>query len=213
MHKPIFIGLALCATAPAFGVVLFDQTGGRTGDGYFSDGISTNGSQFYAQSMADDFTLSSNSVVQKIVFYGSSENFMFPDLTNFSSWDVVIYDSAFNPVFSANVAKAALNPTATGLINSVGGAEYEMTFNTSVNLNAGSYRLHVGSINNAPGDDAWAWSTATGNVNAYYNWHDGAGWNQFGDDMAFRIEGVPEPATIAALGLGITALLRRRSKK
>jgi hypothetical protein len=187
-------------------------------DGFFADGISSNGGQFYAQAIADNFSLSQASTITTIRFWGSSENFVFPDLTNFSDWDVVIMDSSLNVVSSSLVPKANFTITATGLSNSLAGQEFKMELGTNIALGAGNYVFHVGSINVSPGDDAWAWSEALsgdGDGSQFINNFDGNGWIGLGGDSAFELEGqpVPEPASMIALGLGAAAVLARKRKK
>ncbi|MBX3095888.1 MAG: PEP-CTERM sorting domain-containing protein [Fimbriimonadaceae bacterium] len=181
-------------------------------DGYFSDALATNGSQFWAQTMGDNFTLSSASTITQICFTGSSENFVFPGLDNFSSFEINILDSSFTPVFNTTVATAGLSPTSTGNFNGALGEEFLMTANVNVNLAAGNYFLNVGSNNIAPGDDGWIWATGSRDASLIFNLFDGNGWQTAADDVSFQIKGdaVPEPATMIALGAGLLALARRR---
>lgn len=66
------------------------------------------------------------------------------------------------------------------------------------NLTAGTYWLAVGLFNTTFGTSNWTvTSTATGAGVATVN---------------FRTDAVPEPATMAVLGLGVAALVRRRKK-
>jgi hypothetical protein len=67
------------------------------------------------------------------------------------------------------------------------------------NLAAGTYWLAIGLYNTTFGESNWTvTSNATGNGVAQVN---------------FRTDAVPEPATMAALGLGVAALARRRARK
>jgi hypothetical protein len=211
----IIAGLSLASFVVAPADLLFSQLP-NDADGYFSDGISTNGSQYWAQAMADNFTLAQQSDITTIRFWGSSENFVFDDLSNFSAWDIYFYDSSFNVLAWDQIAKAGFTITPTGNNNSGGGIEYMFELATSgLSLNAGDYRMHIGSINNAPGDDGWIWSLAAGDGQLYGNLFDGNGWGTAADDLAFELEGnpVPEPASMAAFGLGLAALAARRRRK
>jgi len=217
MRKLFLAACALIAPFSAFGDVLFDQSPPDP-NGYFSDGISTNGTQGVSQAVADNFTLAADSTVTKITFWGSSTNDTSADLDNFLSWDIDIYDTSFNALSTANVLKATLNPTATGGVNVLGGNEYQFTFDTNIALSAGSYFLHVGSVNADPLADVFVWSVASGDGELGVNRMDGNGWIDLtGEtfDTSFRIEGTPapEPASMAALGLGALAMIRRRRNR
>jgi hypothetical protein len=211
----ILAGLAVASASIASADVLWSQLP-NSPNGYWADGFSTNGSQFYAQSTADNFTLAQQSDITLFRFWGSSENFVFDDLTNFSDWDIYIFDSAFNTVASGQIPKAAFTITPTGNSNINGGIEYMFELAVSpITLAAGDYRFHMGSINVSPGDDAFVWSLADADGNVYLNEFDGNGWITDPDDVAFEIEGqpVPEPATVVALSLGAVGLLARRRRK
>jgi hypothetical protein len=215
MKKLAFIaGAVLAGFAVTPADLLFSQTP-SSADGFFSDGISTNGSQFYGQAFADNFTLAQQSTVTLIRFWGSSENFVFNDLTNFSAFDIYFYDPSWNVVASGQIPIGSFTTTATGNQNSLGGLEYEFELATNFVLNAGNYQMHVGSINVSPGDDAWAWSEAVGDGNQYFNVFDANGWQSISGDSSFELEGqpVPEPGTMIALGLGAAAFVARRRKK
>lgn len=207
----------MAAPLSSFGATLFQQTI-TDADGYFSDATSSNGAYFWQQAMAEDFTLSANSNVTSIVFSGASENFDGSDnLDNFSSFDVVIYDTNFNVVNSANYSLSSLNATANGVSGSFTDATgYNFTATTNLNLAAGTYWLHVGAVLVDGGGNAFQWSSADGNTNFAADFFDGSGYSTFAAEpgMAFAINGttVPEPASMVALGLGAAAFLRRRRK-
>lgn len=218
LKRNILIGAIMVVPFTSFGAVLFDQTTNYQVDSYFSDAESSNGSYFWQQAMADDFTISSDSNVTSINFWGSSENFDGSDnLDNFASFDIVIYDTAFNAVGSWNIATSALNATPSGEFGtSTGATGYKFTANISQALVAGSYRLHVGAVLNDGFDNAFVWGSADGNGNIFADFFDGTGFNEYAQDpgLAFQVSGepVPEPASLTAVGLGIAALIRRRRK-
>lgn len=207
--------------AGASAAVLVDQTPFGTTNAYFSDGVP---GQWYDQAIADDFTVSGLPVeITKITWWGASENFIFPDLTNFSSWWIRIYNDAAGlpggQVFSLNVPKAATNPTYTGVNGTWGGHIYRQDVGgLLVFLMPGTYWLHIGSVNINPNDDAWAWSQSQNNYNNTFAFGPpGGAWtiSQGGGDLTFMIEGnvIPEPATLFAVGVGLAALAARRRRK
>ncbi|HLK16555.1 MAG TPA: PEP-CTERM sorting domain-containing protein [Fimbriimonadaceae bacterium] len=217
LKRGFFAACGMMLPFAAFGQVLWDQEPNPDGLGFASDGISTNGSQYYQEALADNFTLSGASNVTNIEFWGSSDDTFFPDLTNFSAFDIYIYDPSFNVVYSTQVSTASLTPVYTGVNSAFGGQIYSFNLATNINLAAGNYELHVGSINVAPQGDGFVWADSVSGDNLLYaNIFNGQGWNTesgFGD-LAFKLSGspAPEPASIALLGLGVVALIRRKRR-
>lgn len=216
MRNILLLAAAVVIGGAAHAAVLHNN-GLSSPDGYFSDSLSSNGSYFYEQTIADSFILANPSTVTSIEFWGSSEGFFFDDLTNFSDFEINIFsDLNSAPVYSATASKASLSPTLTGSSNLGGGFEYLFTHNMSQVLAAGTYYLNIGSVNIVPGDDAWVWSTGADDNALKFNLFDGNGWQDFTGSAgpAFRINGdaVPEPASMIALGAGLLALARRRRK-
>lgn len=216
MRNILLVAAAVVIGGAANAVVLHDN-GHASPDGYFSDSLASNGSYFWSQTIADNFTISGASTVTSIEFWGGSEGFFFDDLTNFSNFEINIFSNINSaPIYTATVSTASLSPTLTGGSNTGGGFEYKFTHNMSQVLAAGTYFLNVGSVNVAPGDDGWVWSTGADDNTFKYNLFDGAGWidQAATPGTAFRINGdaVPEPATMIALGAGLLALARRRRK-
>lgn len=219
LKRSLFATAALTVVASANAAIIFSQPT-TNADGYYSDGVSTNGSQFYGQSIADDFSVGAPGyTVNKITFWGSSEAFVANSLANFASFDITVFNTSFGVVQSLNIPQANFTITPTGSSNSAGGSEFKFEVTTNFNLTAGNYWFNVGSVNSDPNGDAFVWSTSTaGDDDLAFTFFDANGWQGFSDTvnkgMAFQLEGtaVPEPATMAALGLGVAALIRRRRK-
>jgi hypothetical protein len=189
--------------------------------GFYSDGVA---GQFYDQRMADDFTLGIGAEVTKIVWWGSSENFFGPvGLDNFSDWVIRIYEdnsgNVGSEVFGATFSKASTNPVFTGSLSSAQAEIYRQEASLSLNLDAGTYWVSIGTINVVAEDDAWAWHASANVFNDQLaaELGFGSGYTTFGEfgDLAFQIEGnpVPEPATLIALGIGAAAFAARRRRK
>lgn len=215
MKKSLLLVGAAMIGVSANAAVLWDN-GHLDPDGYFSDAYSSGGAYWYAQSVADSFTLGVDSTIENIQFWGSSENFVSPDLDNMPNFEINIFDSSWNLVYSSSPATGSLTPTITGGVNGLGGNEYEMNFALSQALSAGTYYLNIGAVLTDGGLDAWAWSNGSNDGNLHLEFFDGFGFNEFAGagDAAFVISGtpVPEPATMALLALGAGALAARRRK-
>jgi hypothetical protein len=185
--------------------------------GYFADGVP---GQFYSQRIADDFVLGGSTSINGVRWWGSSENYVFPDLTNFSSWVVNIYNDNGGSVGASITGDmifgaGSTNATATGRTSVVGSTEYvqNVKFNP-VALQAGvRYWISIGTINTAPFDDAWTWHVSDqGNSTIAADFFDGAGYTTFpgNQDVAFELQAIPTPGAAALLGVAGLAGLRRR---
>lgn len=220
MRKLIISALASCVlTSAAFSFFDVGNDPDLTAPGgYFSDGYS-GGGNFYDTSRAETFELTGapSFDVQNIRFWGGSENFVFPDLSNMESFEINIFDLSAgipnNLLYSQTFATAALNPTNVGTFGS-GATIYEFNAAVSTTLGPGTYALNIGANLVEPDDDAfvWAWNVfGTSDLSSLvYNYTE---WGTLGDDLAFRVQGeaVPEPMTLTVLG-GLALLAARRRK-
>lgn len=209
-------GVAAGVFASSASAALYSQANDLATDwGFFSVG---GPGQFFTQRMADNFSLASASTVTSVRWFGASQNFAFPDLTNFTGFDVKIYgDLGGVPdetdiLFSASPTLAGLTITPTGFNNIGGGTQYQFDLNVgSLNLGAGTYWLSVGGLLVNNFGDAFVWSRSTqGDLNnASYFYNPASGWIAFaGNDLAFEI--IPAPSALSLAGLALLATARRR---
>lgn len=215
--RNLVAALMVAGAVGAQAAVIYSQSDYSTG-GFFSDGVA---GQFYDNRMAENFTIGGAATVNTITWAGGSENFLDPTLGNFSDWVIRIFNDSAGAVgtevWSGTFAKAATNPVFTGSFNVAGGEIHTQSVATGgVGLGAGSYWISIGSVNISPGDDAWAWADT---LSVY----DGAARSDspFGSgfgtveatDLSFGLEGVPEPGTFVALGVGLAGLVAMRRRK
>lgn len=183
-----------------------------TADGFFSDGAA---GQFYGQMIADNFTLTNDTTVSGVNWWGSSENYFLSDYTNFDAFSVMVLDGNFDVVYAENFSTADTNPVATGMTNTSGGLQFfqSVKFAQSFDLLGGTeYWLAIGSINGSPDGDAWIWSTAAGDGLIAADQFDGSGFVVFPDqsDTAFEIQGVPTPGAASLFAVAGLVMARRR---
>ncbi len=183
--------------------------------GYAADAISSGGSYFYSQALAQTFTASQGYNLTQLTFWGSSENFVQPGLANFAGFQAVIYSADFSTVIATKTwTLAQLQVTATGALNPQGGIEYQFAGNLTGGLAAGTYRLSVGAILVNGQDDAFIWSNGEANSGLYYSIgaNFGTNWsaNDTGSGSFLLFGNVPSPGALALLGLaGLTGRRRR----
>ncbi len=177
------------------------------------------GSEMNARVQAENFTLGAASLVTEVLFW-SIEKFGYDGSI---TWQIYS-DSAGVPgvaLFSGNTA--AVTRVPTGVVGLFGVLdEFENSFSVgALPLAAGSYwlGLHNGELFFTD-DRLYYWET-TSSSNPPTGHEDEApfgvgGWFNNGQEHAFQVIGaqgvVPEPGTMALLGLGGLAVLRRRRR-
>jgi len=217
------IAFVLCASAMFAGstlaATLYSQANDRsTNAGLFSDAVA---GQFFSQRMADNFTLSGGGQVTGVRWYGGSQWFQFPDLTNMSGFTVeILADDAGAPdgtqvIYSEAFSKAATNPTLNGNLMNFGHGQYtfEVSLASAVNLSAGTqYWISIGATLVNPFADGWVWSKSSqGDGTNASNFFNGPNYFTFNSgDMAFDILGVPTPGGLALIGVAAVFASRRR---
>lgn len=190
------------------------------GAGFYAD-APVNGSTWYNQRIADNFSLGASAgyVLNSVTWWGASEGAFFPDLTNMSGFEIEIFDASNTSVFSTVVGTGSLSVTDLGAGN-YGSNVFQLTLG-GLNANigtGGNYLISVGGVYVNPFDDAFVWHFGVpGDSTIYYNTDLTDTFTQFGpiNDVAFELNGtvVPEPASMAVLGLGVAAMIRRRRNK
>lgn len=223
LKSTLVVAASLAGAVSAHAVILFSQPSDTASSGQvlgsFSDALSSNGSYLYGQTIADNFTVGSGGWnVNTIRFWGGSEGFVFPDLSNFTDFEVNIMSPLGTVVQGGIVPKSSFTITPTG--NATGtGLEYLFELTVNFSLAAGNYYLNVGSVNTSAVGDAFVWSFSNqGDTQYAFNFFDPNGWQSGqGANMSFEFEGtetnaVPEPFTMV-LGIGAAgAYIRRRRR-
>lgn len=203
---------AFASSVERDGPVVYSQAP-TSADGYFSDAVA---GQFYSQMIADNFTLTNNTVVSGVNWWGSSENFVDSDYTNFFSFSVMIMDGNFDLVFAQTFSTGDTNPVATGVVNVAGGEQFfqSVKFDQTFELTGNTeYWIAIGTTNSDPEGDAWVWSSAAGDGILASDDFDGAGFlvsTGLSDDVAFEIQAIPTPGAASLLALAGLVTLRRR---
>jgi hypothetical protein len=176
----------------------------------------------------DNFTLSSAAQLTR-VFGNFQDDFVGACTTAF--YDIRTGITEGNG--GTSVASGTINVTsANQFINIFGRDVYRYTGDiTPLNLAAGTYFLAISPINAGAGRDFISTTDGTNAINSighpngnqylnsssfglnFTNWQNLVGPGNW--DLSYGVYGnpVPEPASMAVLGLGALALLRRRNKK
>jgi hypothetical protein len=208
-------GLAAGVFASSASAALYSQANDLATDwAFFSVG---GPNQFFNQRMADNFSLSSAATVTSVRWFGASQNFAFPDLTNFTGFSVRIYGDSdgipdeSNILFDSSPTLAGLTITSTGFNNIGGGTQYQFDLNVgSLNLGAGNYWFSVGGLLVNNFGDTFVWSRSTqGDLNNASFFYPNSGWSAFtGNDLAFAI--IPAPSVLGLAGIAAFGAARRR---
>lgn len=216
----------LAATAvialPASADVLYENLPAST-LGSISEAFGSNGSYAFGQSCAQQFSLEDSYNLSSLTWWGSSQNFSGGDLSNFSGFEVVIWNADFTAqVANFNIGIGSITSTETGLLNFFGSKEY--AFSSAINgvLGPGVYNMNIGAVMANGQGDEFIWSAGADQLGRYFT-SPSQPWGSWklvppaiGDDGfgSFRLEGtqVPAPGALALLGLAGVASIRGRRR-
>jgi hypothetical protein len=190
--------------------------------GLTSDAISSNGTYFYKQAAAISIMVGQPWSLGQLTFWGSSEAFNSPDLSNFAGFQATIYNSTFTQVVAQRTwTMAQLATIATGNTNTAGGVEYQFAGSLGgITLaSSGVYRISIGALLADPEGDAFVWTagqTAGGGFTTGSTGTWGSTWtanSPIQGTGSFMLFGnvVPAPGALAFLAIGATRSRRRRA--
>jgi hypothetical protein len=199
LRLPLMLVTVLALAAQSRGqYVIYSQPSDEP-EGFCSSAVSR---PYCDARMADNFELSDPYYreVSELTWWGSSEYYEEPDLTNFSHWVIVIYDDVdglpASPVYQEQIAKDDIESVLTGGENMNGGWEYMQTAslaNPPTLFIGQPYWISVGAVADDPSGDYWIWSLNyfEGDNDCAIEHFDGQGYQPHEGDVAFVLIGDP----------------------
>lgn len=153
----------------------------------------------------DDFTFNSTTTTTGISWVGGYFN---GSQAPISSFDITFYlDNGGVPGSAIAAGNFGGNANETVISDPI--YSYSVAWNPFT-FSAGTYFVSI--VAEIPFPPQWGWATsAVGNNGGYQDFF-GTG-SATGVNNAFSIQTTPEPASMAAIGMGLVAILRRRAKK
>jgi hypothetical protein len=221
------------ASAISGPVTLYDDGGPNGGGAYFSDSTNIWGYNTSICLAYDTFTLSSPATITGMQWWGAyvayDEDTSSAIPGTPPTTDSFQYDIQSNPggdvAPGGEITNGQLgtgNRADTGSADNYGSEIYEYSADgLDISLPAGNYFLCISDSASNPGN-TWGWETS--GLTPDDVWSDFPGLPSWLDDgnvgLAFNLTGnetvgspVPEPATMALLGLGLAGLIGRRMRR
>ncbi len=212
-HRALALISVVAASAPASAEVLYSQptTSDSTsvGLGWFSHAESRPTRNF---KHADDFVLADTSSIERVTWWGISENLVSPDLANFTGFKIDFYGPNAAGVKPATLIASETftldqtNAIATGRASGTGAIEYRHAVDLSAPIELGggeTWFVAISAFFTDPAGDAWQWQDAddVNRLSASYDYDRDRWQGLFDTDSAFVLEGraVPAPGGAAVL--------------
>jgi hypothetical protein len=165
---------------------------------------------------ADDFGLAAGTSISNISFWSVEAAGAYRGSI---SWAIVSGLGASGGVTLASGTQSMVSRTSLGSVLGLDEYRNDFSLNAPVALGAGTYWLvlHNGSFSNLgdPNEFLWETAAANGTAGGLESFDSGATWSPNGNQHAFQVSAVPEPASVAMLMAGslLMACLRRRQQR
>lgn len=163
--KPVILGAAMCCAAAANAGGVSTTCLNQSPIGYgsiYSDGVP---GQYWGTRYADNFTPPPGMVISAVRWVGASENYMSPDLTNFTDFVVQVLNDRFGQVWTTTLPTTSVAVETTGATTPSGGVEWLFSAELPVRIppqDPGQHWISVGSINLDPLADGFQWAVSEG---------------------------------------------------
>ena len=211
---------SLCSAVPASAAVIYGQAPAAGGASYES-------SIDFGLHNADTFHLTTGATVDTLEWWGTqaddADGFNVRLFDSLGGSAAAVFECGYS--FSSSPCPAAVTSIAA---ETAGGAalldlDDRTTFKfslTGLNISLAAGTNYVFSVAYEP--EQWFWLTSDdGDGISYFRGDDADPWSDDSPDMAFSVvgtavtppNGVPEPSTLALLGLAVGALTARRARK